>query len=356
MANTSPNMSLPIPTVGVESAPQWATLLDSCMTIIDGHNHASGSGVQINPAGININSDLTINDNNLILARSLRFNPNLVAIGGPDDIGCLYEAGVDLYYNDGSGNQIRITQSGSVAGSSGTITGLPSGTASASYAAGTFVFQSATNTSAVIDGGSFILRNATASSHGLTLAPPNAMGADYSLVLPTIPASLSLMTLDASGNMGTSTTVPSSAIPTGSLSPKQTAPNYAKSSSCGNFVTSSATAVAVTNLSVSVTSGANPIEIMCLPDGTTNTISVGYISANTSSMFIYLYKNGSPFAQTALGVNPSSGTAPITIPSSAIRFFDFAPGASPNTYAIFVKSNSGSIQVNTTVLLAKEMV
>lgn len=197
----SPNMNLPVPVTGVDSGPDWANNLNSCFSIVDQHNHSSGSGVQITPAGLNINSDLAINGNNLTLIRSVRFSPQLSALSLPADVGCLYEAGVDLYYNDGAGNQIRITQSGSVSGSTGTITGLPSGTASASYGGGTFVFQSATSTSAVIDGGSFILRNNTASSKGLTLSPPNAMGANYGLTLPSIPGSQSFLTLDASGNI-----------------------------------------------------------------------------------------------------------------------------------------------------------
>lgn len=197
----SPNMSLPIPVTGVDSGPDWANNLNACLSIVDQHNHSSGSGIQITPAGLNINSDLAINGNNLTLIRSVRFSPQLSALSLPADVGCLYEAGVDLYYNDGAGNQIRITQSGSVSGSTGTITGLPSGTASASYGGGTFVFQSATSTSAVIDGGSFIFRNNTASSKGLTLSPPNAMASNYGLTLPSIPGSQSFLTLDASGNI-----------------------------------------------------------------------------------------------------------------------------------------------------------
>lgn len=208
----SPNMLLPVPAVGVTEGPQFATDINGCLAIIDSHDHSADSGVQINPAGININSDLAFNGNNLTLARSVRFQPQVSAISLPADIGCLYEAGVDLYYNDGNGNQVRITQGGAVTGASGTITGLPSGTASASYAAGTFVFQSATNTPANIDGGSYVYRNNLANSKGLTLSPPNAMGADYTLVLPALPASQKIMTLDASGNMSAPYVVDNSTI------------------------------------------------------------------------------------------------------------------------------------------------
>lgn len=208
----SPNMMLPVPAVGVTEGPQFASDINNCMSIIDQHDHSADSGVQINPAGININSALAFNGNNLTLARSVRFQPQVSALALPSDIGCLYEAGVDLYYNDGSGNQIRITQGGAVTGAAGTITGLPSGTASASFAAGVFTFQASTNTPANIDGGSHVFRNNLANSKGLTLSPPNAMGADYSLVLPALPASQKIMTLDATGNMSAPYDVDNSTI------------------------------------------------------------------------------------------------------------------------------------------------
>lgn len=197
----SPNMNLPVPGVGTEAGPTYGTDINNCLTILDQHTHAPGSGVLITPSAININADLPMGANNLTLARSVRFQSQVAPIATASDLGCLYEVALDLYYNDGAGNQIRITQSGSVAGSSGTITGLPSGTASAAFAAGTFTFQASTNTPANIDGGSFIFRNNTVNSKGLTLQPPNAMGADYTLTLPALPVATSFMTLDTSGNM-----------------------------------------------------------------------------------------------------------------------------------------------------------
>lgn len=202
MANViSPNMSLIIPGVGTEDGPQYATDINNSLTIIDQHNHSIGSGVQITPSGLNINSSLPMNNNSLTLTSAVTFQAQLTDATNLS----LYTKGVDFYLVDGNGNVIRLTQSGSVSGSSGTITGLPSGTASASFGAGTFVFQASTNTAANIDGGSFILRNNTASSFGLTLQPPNALASNFAITLPSIPAQTNVMTLDASGNMGSIT-------------------------------------------------------------------------------------------------------------------------------------------------------
>src|SRR4051812_5012966 len=103
MANetTSPNMLLPIPGVGLTDGPTFATDINYCLTIIDSHNHSSGNGVQITPAGININSDLSFGSNNAISLRTARYTSqaSLIPASG-SDLDCVYVSGVDLYYND----------------------------------------------------------------------------------------------------------------------------------------------------------------------------------------------------------------------------------------------------------------
>src|ERR1019366_3423880 len=197
----SPNMNLVLPGVGQTLGPQYATDLNNSLTIIDGHNHTAGYGVPIPSSGLNINADLLMNNNNLIGIKSLRMQPQIV-LNGPSDLSALFVNGVDLYYNDGIGNHVRITQSGGVAGSPGSISNLTS-PASATYVAGsqTFVWQSAANTPANLDAASITFRNLVANSFGLTLNPPNAMAADSSITLPVIPSSQKIMTLDASGNI-----------------------------------------------------------------------------------------------------------------------------------------------------------
>jgi hypothetical protein len=204
MADTvpSPNMNMPVPVVGTTPGEDWATDVNACLSIIDEHTHTSGQGVPITPDAININANLPLNNNNLITARSVRFSPQTGAINGAADLGCLYEQGIDLYYIDGAGNQVRITQGGSVTGSSGTITGLPSGTASASYAAGTFTFQKATNTPAKMNVGSVVIGQEVASGFGVTVAASGSQVANYNLALPTaLPSVNAFMSSDPSGNL-----------------------------------------------------------------------------------------------------------------------------------------------------------
>lgn len=209
MTNTtiSPNMGLPIPVVGVDPGPDYANNIDSCLNIVDSHNHSSGQGVQINPSGLNINSDLPINGNNITTLRTTRYTAQLnpIAASAPD-LGCLYVAGADLYYNDENGNQVRITQSGSVTGAAGTITGLPSGTASVSYSAGTFTFQSATNTPANMAVGPVAIGNNVANSKTVTISPNAGIASNYNFTLPaSLPAAANYTTLDNSGNFSYNT-------------------------------------------------------------------------------------------------------------------------------------------------------
>lgn len=204
MANTviSPNMGLPTPVVSDDPGPDWAQNVNSCLSIIDGHNHTPGSGVQITPAGISINADLPFNGNDATLLRSARFSAQGSPLMGATDLGCLYESGVDLYFNDGSGNQVRITQSGSVTGATGTITGLPSGTASAAFSVNTFTFQSATSTPAYLASGPLIIGQPVASGKTVTIAPNASQASNYALNLPlSLPNAGALLGSDSSGNL-----------------------------------------------------------------------------------------------------------------------------------------------------------
>ncbi len=202
--NNSPAMNLPIPQVGSESGPQYAQDVNNCLILVDQHNHSPGFGVQISPNGLNINSDLTFNANNLITVRSVRFSPQTATLSTPADVGCLYEVTNDLYYNDGLGNQIRLTQAGGIVGTSGSIANLVA-PASATYVSltQTIVFQSDTNTAANLDAGFIVLRTAAANSPGLTLTVPASISSDYSIALPLLPASTLPVSLDSAGNMST---------------------------------------------------------------------------------------------------------------------------------------------------------
>ena len=208
---TSPNMGLLVPIVGQELGPTWAQDLNTnFQNILDQHDHSTGHGVPITPAGLNISSDLSMNGNNLTFLRAGKFQNQTSSL--LSDFLAIYAYNGDLYYNNNSGNQVRITNGASIAGAGGTIGGLAS-PATATYvpSASSFVWQSNTNVAATMDSGPLIIRNTTASSYGVTLQA-QILSSNYNLTLPTLPSVQSFMTLDASGNMSAPWTVDNNTI------------------------------------------------------------------------------------------------------------------------------------------------
>lgn len=197
---TTPNMNLIGITIGVDSGLQIETNTNTNTNTLDSHNHSPGSGVQITPAGLAIISDLTMGNNNLISVRSVRFVAQGSPLSNPADLGCLYESGTDLYYNDGSGNQVQITSGGAV---NATSSGISSGTATASFVSSVLVVNAAPNTPANIQAGSVLIGNNIANSKFITLSPPSALAANYVFTFPPSP-SLGMLQMDASGNVTSS--------------------------------------------------------------------------------------------------------------------------------------------------------
>lgn len=361
MANfiLSTNMNLPVPIVGVAPGPEWADDVNGCLSLIDSHDHSPGYGVPITPAGINISSDLSFGGNNATTFRSVRFQPQSATLSLPTDIGCLYEVSDDLYYNDGAGNQVRITQGGNVSGAAGTITGLPSGTASASFAAGVFTFNASTNTGANMRIASLLLRNNSAGSQVLTLSPPLAMGASYALVLPSVPGATNLMTLDASGNMAAVTNVDNStlqlstnvlSIKDGGVTPQKMAALGQQLSASGGLITTTVQPSFddVTDLTVTITTTGRPVFVGIIPDGGSST---GVIRANNiggaatgGGAYYKIDRGGTTVLFSELTIVGASATLIRTIvPCSSLYTIDVV-GAGTYTYQVKIAAiASGSV-------------
>lgn len=355
----SPNMNLPIPTVGVDPGPDWADNLNSSLSVIDQHDHTSGNGVQITPSGISINADFSQQNNNLTMIKSARFFPQSAVLAGGSDLGCLYEVDDDLYYNDGIGNQIRITQSGAVAGTPGSIANLVS-PASASYvsADSTFVWESDSNTPANMDAASYILRNLTANSKGLTLAPPNAMGSDYSITLPALPVSTQALNMTTSGTIGTITydAIGQGMTATGanairSVTTRTTGTTVGvggvgKSASSGSIVTN--VPGDLTNLSIVITTSGRPIQLLCQG---ANSGSIQGTLQSTSQADLNFTRDG-----VILGRFRLDSSAGI-IPCGCIQTVDTGVigAAGTYTYKLNVSSIVGNLLVENIIIIAYEL-
>lgn len=334
---TSDNMSLPIPIQGVQTGPNYALNVNACLSLIDSHDHSAGKGVPVTPAGLNINSSLSFVGNDAVNLRSTRFSEQDAVLADPADLRCLYAVDADLYFNDGNGNNVRITQSGGVAGSPGSIANLTS-PASASYvsADGTFVWESAANKPAHMDAASYIFRNFSVNSYGLTLQAPAALAADYDLTLPTVPLATSFVTLNASGEFGASV-----ALSQGITRSMQEAVGQQISSSSSNFNTASATPVDVTNLSVTITTTGRPVVIALIPDGSTQAYLRVEAASGTASQQLDIVRGSTTISSSRNDLTASGGLV-SRIPVSSIWFLD-PVAAGTYTYKIQTALLSGII-------------
>lgn len=364
----SPNMNLPVPVVGSEAGPQYATDVNNSLNIIDQHNHSPGSGVQITPNGLNINTALTFANNFATNLAGLTLTAQSVTPANST----IYQSGVDLYFTDGLGNNIRITQSGAVAGTPGSIANLTS-PASASYvsASKTFVFESDTSIAANLDAASILLRNISPNStNAVTLAPPAALGSNYTVTLPALPASQKIMTLDSSGQMAapyvvdnSTIVITSNTIQIGTLAAnsvntiqiadgavtnaKLAALNYALSSSSGAYTSGPVGQTQITNMTATITTAGRPVLITAIADGTSSA-SMGVVNGGAS---LYVVRGSTTIAQYSMSSFQNSG---VVTPVSAFSFIDF-PAAGTYTYKLQHDSSGSSFTFSFGKLLVREI-
>ena len=139
--STTPNMSLTLPEVLVTSGPTYATQVNTALDVVDDHDHSVGKGKKITPTGLNINSDLTLNNNQLVDVKAVKLSQQASVA----TLGAIYVKGADLFYRDLNGVEVQLTSSGAInTSSTGAITGLGGTTGVASYvsASGLFNYQS----------------------------------------------------------------------------------------------------------------------------------------------------------------------------------------------------------------------
>ena len=133
----TPNMSLTQSDVGSTPGPTWASNVESNWTAVDDHNHASGSGVQITPAGININADVEFNENQPKELKGVVLSNTTAS----SDNSAVYQSGGDLYWRNAGGVAVQGTSGGTVKTTGGSIDGMSGTDAEAAYGSGIFTWQ-----------------------------------------------------------------------------------------------------------------------------------------------------------------------------------------------------------------------
>jgi hypothetical protein len=185
----SNSMNLILPTPSVTPGPTYATQLNTALTAVAEHDHSSGNGVKVTPAGMNIISDLSMQGSNLTVARSLRMQNQSGVLIESADIGCLYIVNGDLYYQNIAGTAIQVTSGGGInIASTGTIGGdygQPGVTAAVNYSDTNkvFAFTQDTGEAAEIFSGTINIADAGSGSLSVGITA-NSATASYDIILP----------------------------------------------------------------------------------------------------------------------------------------------------------------------------
>lgn len=367
----TPNMSLVLPGVGTQAGPQYATDVNNSLSIIDTHDHTPGNGVLIPTAGINIDNTLSFNTFGASDLQRLSLDAQVSPLSGATYPTSLYASGVDLYFNDGSGNQIQITSSGQVNTATGNITGL-SAPAAASYISGSqkFLWQanSGTNLPATMEGASVVVREQVVAGNGVTLSAPTSLAANYTLTFASaLPSTTNAITLtNTSGNQsylskgsantvlqmdGTGTNLEYGTIDTvnitdGAVTTAKLAPTTGLlSGGSGGFITTSTTPVAVTGLSRTYTATGRPVRIEFVP--ASGLACFTEITGAGGTAVIKIIRNTTVVAQYTLYTIPA-GTK---YPGPLGPYIDFTATAGV-TYTYSVEANVNAV---TTALTISEM-
>lgn len=202
----TPNMSLVLPTPGIggTTGPTWASNVNTALETVDEHDHTPGKGTLIPSAGLQIDGDVSFNDYNLTTTRTLRMSVLSVTPALADDLNILYSKNGELTYRDASGNEVPITSGGSVAGATGTISGLSS-PAAASFSSVTDTFSWVFDTGsaakmALADLVVYPYNGSTVYTDSVTIKAPTSLAASYALTLPgALPAVTYPLTVTAAG-------------------------------------------------------------------------------------------------------------------------------------------------------------
>lgn len=371
--STTPLMQMDLPTVGVDSGTVGNNKYVAAFNVIDSHDHTSTKGTQVPTAGININSALSFNSFSGTNFRSSNFASQGAVFSSSSDNRSVYVVGNELYFRDGAGNNVQLTSSGSVAGTSGSIGGLSS-PAVASFSTNTFIWKSDATTFAKMRNADIELYPATAAaSNAITLKSP-ALSGSYTLTLPSaVPGSNQFLQMDTSGNVTTVTadTIGTAMTSTGAnaIAADRTratgtsvaAGGVAISASCGAYSTSSGTTVDVTNLSVTITTSGRPVAITLIPDESTAGSDASYIQGNTTTGVVLfklrIVRDSTTIYQSAIThQNDASGpTLYVGVPPGALFHID--PVASGTyVYKIQAENDIGSlVRVNNCKLVAYEL-
>jgi len=199
------SMNLDLPTVDSTPGPEWATDVNTALTDVAEHDHSSGNGVKITPAGMNIIADLAFNNNNATGLRSARLASQGALVNGPADLGCIVNVNGDLWWVNSAGTGVQLTTGGAIniasVGTIGGDYGQPGVAASVAYSSTTktFTFLQGSGQAAQMFTGTI---NIASEANGALSVAIKAASAttSYAITLPlAAPGADTVLTFDATG-------------------------------------------------------------------------------------------------------------------------------------------------------------
>ena len=221
---TTAYMLLSLPIVSTTLGPAWATQLNSALTVVDMHDHTSGKGTKVPSSGLNINAALPFGGNSATGLATTTFTDQGSALSAAT-VGALYIAGGELYFNNGSGTSLKLTQGGALNASSlGGFGGdYATSTAAAAYwtASKSFQYTQSSNVAALVDAGPVLIRKVASWSAvpqgaglaGVTLAVGAAISTPWTLTLPaTVPGANNSFTVVSTAGVESYVTADASTV------------------------------------------------------------------------------------------------------------------------------------------------
>lgn len=342
-------LNLPIPTL--DPGPDYAAALNAALAFVDQHTHNVGSGVQITPSGLNINTSLPLNTNALLGASFLNFNsstePNAdTSIYSPD--------GIDIWFLDGNGNNFAITTGGGVNASVGTLTG---GTAQAAFVSNVLVVNSVQSTGVPgnIQAQSVLFGNAFTGTDFVTLSAPSTTST-YGLVLPRLPSAQSFVAIDTSGNLSgyaavsegintanlADTSVTQAKLADNSVTPAKL--SAFNSAFTGPLTTSFNNTSPAMSGSVNITTSGRPVSVSLQSDGSGSSSYIGVDSPSSGGAVTATYilkRDGTEIYRGRILIdNDGSLQMSSYIPASSVACIDTGATAGTHTYALFFLVNT----------------
>lgn len=210
---TLPNISIELPDVG-QDVDEWGAILNADLSLIDAHDHTSGKGVRIRAAALDIDGDVAFGGNGLTTVGRVDFS-EVAALAAGAGVLFMSSADQELYWRTAGGTNVKLTSGTSinttlVGGILGDYTSV--GAVVAYDDSGdryTFKQQSG-NWARLASGDVRLFEFNTTDAVFVGLAAPAALGASYTITMPTAaPGSKSLVHMDTSGVLTATNTLDS---------------------------------------------------------------------------------------------------------------------------------------------------